>query len=169
MKQKKQRGNFIVKQIILILIIFISIFLATLVGQFINKYIIYYGGLHIFPTLLDTPTYLNLSTLETAFRVSLYLVLYIYIGLIFLTSIDIKYLNVLKYNYFYRFLTTFLFILLPYTIEDTLANYIAFFIEPSEGAIAYYVLIFPTLLAIKALLLMLGLAWIFKKFKSSKK
>ena len=164
MKQKTQ--DIILKQIILIAIIFISIFLASLVGQFINQYITYYG-LYIYPVLLNTLSYSNMNVFEIALHVAFYFFIYIYLGFNFL--VNIYYLSSLRYNYYYVFIVTYLFMLLPYNLEGTLATYLAYFLEPSEGLIIYYILIFPILLAIKATILMLGVGWLFKRFLGDKK
>jgi hypothetical protein len=167
-KLSKGRKSFALKQTFLMGIIFLSIFLATLFGNFINNYVLYYGGgLYSFPTFLDIPFFQSLNQIETALHVSFYFIIFIYLWYNLLTIIN--YLSLLKYNYHYTFLATFLFMLMPYNLESILANYISLFIYPSEGAIGYYIVIFPMLLALKATILMFGLTWLFKKFERKKK
>lgn len=155
------------KQIFIAFIIYIAIFISIIIGEYLLPS---YSKTYSL-SMLDTPSFLELNGFQIALKVSFILLIHTYI--LFNVISFIPNLRKIKYNYYYLFVSVFIFMISPIYLENSLANYISIpfgnIIGSPEIAILFFILLIYLLLIIKGILFLLVIGYFFKHFSKSKK
>lgn len=155
----------IINQIKLMVFLFLSFLISTIIILIIN-YIFQY---------LELPTiFLDLGLEDTILFVITFLLIPIY--LIYNLVTLIPYFKQIKYNFYFIFLSIFIFIFIPSYIIASISDHISFLLASGKSGIDYadavegfgivaFVLLYP----LQYILVVLIVGWIFRKYMKKKK